>query len=209
MKKIVLVAALLANLAYGQTPSVLVEACNAIQDADKRLECLKAAMNSTGATKKTPDSEALESAFSGMQSSLDVGISYQNYQTALLNVARETGFFKRSAAPNLMPAITKLEEAIDTYKDAGTFWEASIRFYANGDNSLAYSGGLPVQQVDLMWMVQKHQLPTRKADIWGLWVGVPTDEGRSAMWGKAKALSENGIALLHQMAKEGDLAAKP
>ncbi|MRD49694.1 hypothetical protein GHT07_20685 [Caenimonas koreensis DSM 17982] len=94
------------------------------------------------------------------------------------------------------PRIAKLKEALDTYMDAGRFWDAAITFYARRDNSVAYFGGLPVRQVGLEGLVAKHGLPTRNADLLGLHVGVPTDVGRQTMWTKATNLSEVGLRYL-------------
>jgi hypothetical protein len=194
MKTIIFVTAMtFACNSYCQAPAVLLEACNAIQDSNKRLECLKAAMGVGVAPSKAPATESLERALTGLQSSLDVGISYVNYQSALLDVAKELAIFKKAAAAEFAGGIEQLEQSIETYKDAGTFWEASIRFYSHSDNSLAYFGGLPVNQVGLGWMVSKHDLPTRNADLLGFHLGVPTDLGRSSMWSKAKTLGEAGL----------------
>lgn len=174
--------------------SVLIAACNAIEDSAKRLECLNAAM-----AKPVPQvdrTEAVERAFAAFQSNLEVGISYNNYQVALLELGRELTMFERSAATGDAPGVAKLREALETYKDAGTFWEAAIRFYARRDNGISYGGGLPMNMVGLGWMLSKYNLPTRNSDIWGINVGVPTDLGRSMLWKKAREDAANGLEML-------------
>jgi hypothetical protein len=186
-------AALLTSaIAHGQVPSVLLEACNAMQDADKRLECFKAATN-----RQSPAPapyEVLSRTFIGLQSGLGVGVSYNNYQAALLDVAKELGVFERSAPPEATAAIVNFRQALDTYKDAATFWQASIEFFARSNNS-TYAA-LPVNLVGLEWMVDKHKLPTRSADLLGFNVGVETDLGLRKMWRDAAEQAAVGFRLL-------------
>lgn len=172
---------------------ILLEACNAIQESDKRLECLKAAV---GTARPNAPYDAVVRAFVGLRGNLESGISLNAYQAVLNELSRELAVFSREAGDDAKPAVAKLQEALDTYTDAATFWGAAIRFYARRDNGIAYGGGLPMQMVGLGWMISKHDLPTRKSDIWGINVGVPTDLGQSTMWAKANARAEEGIELL-------------
>lgn len=200
MQKLPFAAILAFNLAgpvFAQAPAVLIEACNSIADAERRLECLKAAMSAgKQSAPAAPSFDAVERAYSDMAASLSTGISYNNYLHALLALGRELAAYAAKAPPEAKEALAKLEESLDTYKDAGTFWETAIRFYSRRDNGLSYFGGLPVGMVGLDWMVRKHGLPTRNADLLGINVGVPTDAGRSAMWIKARRLAGEGIDLL-------------
>lgn len=157
----------------------LIEACNAVPEEAKRLECLKAAMNA--APRAMPNaSEPLRKAFADIQSSLDVGISYNNYQKALLDLAKAVAAFKESTGDDA--AKKQASEALEAYKDAGTFWASAISFYARSDNNLAYGGGLPVGLTGMDWLISKYSLPTVRSDLLGLHTGLPVAGTRSRLW---------------------------
>jgi len=180
------------SFVHAQVPAVLLEACNSIADADKRLECLKAAAGKPAAA--APSYEALSRAFTGIQSGLGVGVSYNNYQAALLDLAKELGVYERIAPPEAGAALADFRKALETYKDAGTFWNASIEFFAHRNNRSFLA--LPVDAAGVGWVVSKYQVPTRNADILGLSVGVETDLALAKMWRDAAAQAAAGLRLL-------------
>lgn len=138
--------------------------------------------------------EAVEKAFTRMRSSLDIGLSYNNYQVALLELAQSVAELKRTAS-NLSPASGDLlSKALEAYADAGTFWHKSIEFYAKRDNNLSYGGGLPVQLTGLEWLVGKYNLATAKSDLFGFYVGLPVQTTQSTLWQVAANLAHQGIA---------------
>ncbi len=187
MKNIFAVLALaLPLIANAQAPVVLIEACNSIADADKRLECLKAAMGAGGANAQAQPLNAVTRAFSGMEASLNAGISYNNYQLAVLDLAKAVAAFKQDSGEAGAEPARLFESAVEAYSDAGTFWERSISFYARRGNDLAYAGGLPVSMNSLEWLVAKYSLSTEKADIWGIERGLPVQSTRSEIWRFAK-----------------------
>lgn len=192
MKKFAIaVACLVAGLSFAQTPAVLIEVCNAVPDADKRLECLKAAMGTTSAvTPKTSAVDALERAFGAMQAGLDIGMSYRDYQSSVLDLARALSAFKQQS-PETDYGL--LDEALTTYNDAAKFWNRSIEFYAQRGNDPAHAGGLPVGMNGLDWMVVKYDLTTVKSGIWGLERGLPVQTTRSKLWTHAKEKSDEGL----------------
>ena len=195
MKRKVLAVALLVAVGAinAEVPAVLLEACNALQDSAKRLVCLKAAV---GDVKRKPTHEAVSRAFIGFQGTLASGMSLRSYQAGVQDLARELAIYRSEAPPEAATGLVMLQSALETYSDAGTFWDAAISFYARRDNGIAYSGGLPMQMVGLEWMLRKYALPTRKSDIWGINVGVPPDAGRQFLWERARAESERAFAYL-------------
>lgn len=199
-------ALLAAFVANAQVPTVLIEACNALPDAAKRLECLKSAMQQPmAATQQSPNPAAFESvdrAFSRMKSNVTVGISYNNYQTAMLDVAQPIAELRRVGVGLSSEGLALLDEAVDTYADAGRFWEVSINFYARRDNSASYFGGLPVGLNNMQWLVNKYGLPTVKADLLGFHAGLNVATTRSALWSMADGKAERGMELL----RKADLA---
>jgi hypothetical protein len=106
--KLIAAALFFTTPSFGQTPSVLIEACNAIAESERRLVCLKAAIQATNIKPNEPGTkdvaiQAVERAFTRMQSNLGVGISYINYQTALLELASPLAELKRVGGMELRP----------------------------------------------------------------------------------------------------------
>lgn len=194
MKKCFAVLAISLSAAAGaQTPAVLIEACNAIADSSKRLECLKAAMGAGGASAQ-PQPQPLPivmRAFSNMEASLNAGISYNNYQVAVLDLAKAVAAFKQDAK-ELEAAGKLFDAAVEAYSDAGTFWAKSIEFYARRDNSISYAGGLPVSMNGLGWLESKYNLTTVKSDIFGIERGLPVQATRTELWRIAQLKTSQG-----------------
>lgn len=167
-----------------------------MQDSTKRLECLKAAFDVS--PKKQLGHEAaadsLKRAFAGMQASINVGISYNNYQTTLLDLAKAVATYKQDAGQEGIERSRLFDAALEAYGDAGTFWERSISFYARRGNDIAYSGGMPVSLNGLDWLVNKYNLPTTKSDFWGLERGLPVQTTRAAIWRIASKKAEDGFS---------------
>lgn len=183
--------ALAAVQGHAQPSMVLIEACNAITEEAKRLECLKAAVG-TASSAAPNANEPLKKAFADIQSSVDVGISYNNYQTALLDLAKAVAAFKVSPGDDAAKKLAS--EALDAYKDAGTFWERAISFYARSDNNLAYGGGLPVGLTGMDWLVSKYSLPTVRSDLLGLHSGLPVAGTRSRLWEIAASKASSAVS---------------
>lgn len=179
---------LLAGAAQAQTPLVLIEACNAIAAADKRLECLKAAMGAGAPRDAAID--ALEQAFGAMQAGLGVGMSYRDYQAAVLDLARALAVYKQKAGG--LPS-NQLEQSLAAYNDAGALWIKSIEFYANRDNALDYPNALPIDSNNLLWLVQKYTLAVSNANRAGRELGLQVDATRSQIWAMARHMAEQGI----------------
>lgn len=196
MKKVFALAFVIYFSAYAQSTSVLIEACNSIQEPAKRLECLKAAIDASVGKKSNSAAaiDPLKRAFSDMQASLEVGISYNNYQVAVLDLAKSLAAYKIDAGEEGSVNLPLFDAALEAYRDAGIFWERSISFYARRGNDLAYGGGLPVSLSGLDWIVGKYGLPTVKSDIWGLERGLPVQSTRIEIWRIAKAKADQGFS---------------
>lgn len=185
------VTALAAVQGHAQPSMVLIEACNAVPEEAKRLECLKAAVNNASSAAPNAN-EHLKKAFADIRSSLDVGISYNNYQTALLDLAKAVAAFKASSRDDAAKKLAS--EALDAYKDAGTFWERAISFYARSDNNVAYGGGLPVGLTGMDWLVSKYSLQTVRSDLLGLHSGLPVAGTRSRLWEIAASKASSAVS---------------
>lgn len=194
MKKLVFAAAcLVAGPAIAQAPLVLIEACNAILEADKRLECLKAAMGSNAAAAKPQAIDAISGAFAAMQASIGVGISYSNYQVAMLDLAKALAAYKQEVGEAGRESAKFFDAAVEAYSDVGVFWERSIAFYARRSNEVTYSGGLPVSMNGLEWLVAKYSLGTVKSDILGIERGLPVQMTRAQIWVIAKQKADEAM----------------
>lgn len=206
--RIAVAAGLLMALgaAQAQAPAVLIEACNAISEPEKRLECLKAAMGAGSAAAQAQPLAVVSRAFSGMEASLNAGISYNNYQIAVLDLAKAVSAFKQDAGEAGAAATKLFESAVEAYSDAGALWERSISFYARRGNDIAYAGGLPVSMNGLDWLVSKYSLATGKSDIWGLERGLPVQPARAEIWRIAKEKAE---AASKAYGKKLEAAAQP
>lgn len=127
-------------------------------------------------------------AFTALRASRDAGLSYVQYGPMIQAAATEVALVReRAKTEQEREAVAKYEAAIDAYRDAATWWERDISFYARRDNGLAYAGGLPFKQVGLEALVRKWNLPTTKSDIWGLHAGVPRSVALSTIWMAADA----------------------
>ena len=205
-------ALLTATLAQAQVPTVLIEACNALPDTLKRLECLKATMQQGTVPASTPPTvaaiDAVDKAFTRMKSNLDIGISYNNYQTALLDLAQPVAELKRVGGNLSVEGLVLLDESLATYSDTGTFWATSISFYARSNNQMSYFGGLPVMLTNMDWLVSKYGLSTTNADLLGFHTGLHVTNTRTTLWAKAAIKATKGIELLRQAEIEKLEAAK-
>lgn len=200
--KLIAVVLFVTTSSFGQTPSVLIEACNAIADSERRLVCFKAVIEVNNSKPNAPDAkevaiQAVEKAFIRMQSNLGVGISYNNYQTALLDLASPLGELRRVGGTELpSEGMALIDQALETYADAAKFWHAAISFYARRDNELAYFRGLPIGLTRMDWLVTKYQLATVNADLLGFHRGLQVDSTRARLWAIAAEISSKGISLL-------------
>lgn len=199
-KKWWLLAAMALPLYVAAQPAlVLIEACNAVPDAAKRMECLKAAMGAAATPetdKRQVHVDVLKRAFGGMQAGLDIGTSYNNYQIAVLDLAKAVAAFRQDAGEFAAPAMAQLNVSLEAYRDAGVFWERSIGFYAQRDNSLAYAGGLPVGLNNMEWLVRKYGLPTVRSDLLGLHSGLHVQNTRATIWAYASARYSEALRAL-------------
>lgn len=186
----VFVAMALPLYVAAQPALVLLEACNAIGDSAKRMECLKAAVGTAAGTARQADRrqaavDALKKAFGNMQAGLDIGTSYNNYQVAMLDLAKAVAAFRQDAGEFAAPAMAPLNASLEAYRDAAVFWERSIGFYAQRDHSLSYAGGLPVGLTGMEWLVRKYGLATVRADLLGFHSGLHVIDTRTTLWAYA------------------------
>jgi len=191
---IALCAALVPAGARAQPVLELIEACNPIPDAARRLQCLRNAV--AQAQQAEGADAAIENGFRALQWQIQAGVGPEDYAQAVGRLERQLARYA-AEAPSLKKAGTaRLQQALAAYKDADLFWRTANQFYARRENAVAYFGGVPMDQVGLGWMVQKYRLPTRSADLLGLYTGVPAERGRAAIWAQAQQMVSEGLGLL-------------
>ena len=184
--------------AIAQPQSVLMEGCNGIADAARRLECFKAAMAAGGGNPESASKAALEPlsrALVGLQGSLSAGTTLISYRSSLDSVARELAIFEREAPADRAPGLRKVKQAMEIYSDVERLWSADIEFFAHRDNRMAFSA-LPYGQVGLEWLVKKYDLPTGRADLLGFNSGVNTASSMQTLWRRANVAADEGLFAL-------------
>lgn len=203
MKYALLLTAALAcapALTYAAPPDSLMEGCNSIPNAAKRLQCFKDLMaQPSAAAAPAPLSrdyiKPLRDRYLDFDVATNTGISLNDFRSSIVGLSQEYARYK--AAHTAPPeADAKISQAIEDFQNAARFWEASIRFFVRSDNKLAYAGGLPVDMTGMRGIAEQYNLPLRKADILGLHAGVNPDEGRSAIISAGKANFQDGLELL-------------
>ena len=183
-------------MSSAQIPEVLLEACNNIQDSEKRFTCLKAAASTKNIPAQNSATDLLKKAFGDIRAGLEIGVSYNNYQLALIELAKAISTFKKDANQKEKAGLDYFEEALDAYTDAGVLWGKSIEFYSRRDNSLAYGGGLPISLPRIGELAFKYKIQTVKADLLGFHRGVPVNSSRALIWGKANEKAEEGFKVI-------------
>lgn len=141
-------------------PRALLEACNAVDDKAKRMECLEQLMQLQGTTSSSPQATTLKrakSAFAAIASTVQSGVSFNNYSVLIMDPAKELGVL-RQEAPTLDPLVfEKLQAAVAAYNDAASVWRASI--YQSQDGGFI-GRVLNPERTGLMPIVNKYGLYT-------------------------------------------------
>lgn len=153
-----------STLANAQ-PKALLEACNAIDDKTKRMECLEQLMQLQGATSKSnessPQRHALKrakSTFSAVASTVQSGVSLNNYSQLIMEPAKELGVLRQEASALDPLVFEKLQSAVAAYNDAATVWRASI--YQSQDGGILVGKILNPERTGLVPIVNRYGLYT-------------------------------------------------
>jgi hypothetical protein len=199
--------------AYAQN---LIQACEALKRQTDRNKCLEEAIKALSTapqvsapipvavaelpaapSKKEAAAKRMESviaATTALQSVIDLGISYNDYQPYIQKLAVEIGQYKAAVQFNEeKSAVTKLEEALNAYRNAASYWQADIHFYSRDSNRIAYFGSLPMNLAGVSSIVHAYNIPTQKSDIWGLNYGATRSQALSTIWQYAKARIDDAL----------------
>jgi hypothetical protein len=118
---------MVAELSYAQS-AVLLEACNAIKDADKRLECLREAVK-TGKDEVAKDNKSekrLVGVIIALNTAIDSTVNFRQFQQLRLELAKELGMYKSDQGHD-QTAAALISDALTAYTDAETLWSVAIR----------------------------------------------------------------------------------
>ena len=189
-KKLYLVVfSIFIGVASSAQTSALLEACNSTEDSNKRLACFEEIIRIQKNSDRIDNSEEINSTsinrakgtFVSMQSAVQSGVSYNQYSQLLLEPAKELGLLKIEA-PTLHPSVVRsLEQAMNAYRDAKFFWQASISHSTDGGvlmgRVLLFSGG------ELARIVKQYKLTTTLNDRA---IQLPPDAALSKIWNYAE-----------------------
>ena len=175
-------------------PKVLLEACNAIDDRTRRMECLEEIMQRPTAKHDVKDAQTAalrraKAAFAALASTVQSGISYNNYSVLILEPAKELGIL-RQEVPNLDSAtFNKLSEAVTAYNDAGTVWRASI--YQSQDAGF-FGRIVDPDRTGLTSIVRRYRLSTTTILFS---THLPIEAALSTIWRSAEMSAKNAFEI--------------
>lgn len=176
-------------------PKALLEACNAIDDKTKRMECLEQLMQLQGATSKSNDSnpqpialKRAKSAFSAVASTVQSGVSLNNYSQLIMDPAKELGVLRQEASTLDPLVFEKLQSAVAAYNDAEIVWRASI--YQSQDGGIFAGRILNPVQTGLVSIVNKYGLETTTVLFNP---HLPADAAIAKIWGFAEMFAKEAF----------------
>ena len=175
----------------------LLEACNAVPDAAKRLECFRQATGKQSADKAVSYA-ALRDSLVALDGQLNQGISLINYNQAILSPAKELALFERSNPNSNSQAIGALRAAMQAYNDASRFWSASIAVGVK-NRGIFTSSTMTFDDMTTQGisdLVGKYSFPIVPAGPFGAWKGVRRFDGLSTIWAVARKAQEEAFQIL-------------
>lgn len=186
-----------AALSVHAENDALLEACNAVPDPARRLECFRQATGKAAAA-KVESHTALRDSLIALDGQIEQGISLNNYSQALLPPAKEFALFERGN-PNAKPeAISALRSALAAYNDASRFWRASIETGVKNRGIFTTS---TMSEDDMRArgvadLVGKYGFQGVPTGPFGLARGVTQSNGLTTMWEFARKSHEKAFLIL-------------
>ena len=187
---IAITAMLFSAASHGQT-SALLEACNSLDDKDKRLACFREISNlkNSGATDATAG-KRVKNAFAAIAGAVNSGISFNNYSVMILEPAKEVGIFRQEVPPPNPRVLDLFDQALVSYREAEKVWHASIY---NGSDSGVFGRVLNPKYTGLLDIVRKYNLPTRTVLFND---HLPVDTALPIIWRYAEERAKAAVELL-------------
>ena len=166
----------------------LLEACNAVPDATRRLECFKQAAAKPVQSPTAMPHQALRDALIALDGQLVQGMSLVSYNEAMLAPAREMALFEKRNPGANPQAIGALRAAMSAYSDAARFWKASISAGVR-NRGIFTSSTMTYDDMTLYGisdLIGKYSFPTVGTGPFGAFTGVSQYAGVSTIWAVAR-----------------------
>jgi hypothetical protein len=182
--------------AYAQPSPLLLEACNAVSDAAKRLACLQDFVKLQPSPSRAPQEQGLKyledlrRAFASTQGAVAARLSYVQYQTLSLEPAKALSVFRSANPTALAPALDFLQQAADAYSDAQVVWRASI--YDSQDAGI-FGRVLNPSRAGLEQIVYRYSLRTESVLFQQ---HLPASAALADIWRRASSLADRGLSAL-------------
>jgi hypothetical protein len=182
LRPLVLVVLFGAGSTWAQ-PQVLLEACAALPDPTKRLECLRLVV---GRAEREPLAQLKETTI-GVQSGLTANLSYSQYESLSLQFIRQLALYKATQPPSEIS--TLLDEAAVAYEDAKSFWLRSRGYLTRYDRLLDVDDMKRIGMDSFVW---KYSIPITVQN--GLsWIR--PESALRAMWSYAEGRTTKAFQL--------------
>lgn len=204
---------------HAQAAKILIEACNSIQNQEKRLECMMAAMKSASdnvsqVERNSPSSKSSDEmqmvndkaeksrkkysglirASTALIASIESGVTFAQYQLLVQSLVVETAVGKKeSAEANEIRALNHFELAVDAFKDAEVFWKNEFQIFHNYNTGVSEKNEfVPIETVEFAFLVNKWKIPTGKTGLHGTTVVMPRGLAINTLWKAGKKEIETG-----------------
>ena len=179
--------------AHAQT-TALLEACNTIDDRDKRLACLKelSALKSPTMLDAAAGAKRVKNSFAAVTGAVNSGVSLNSYSALLLEPSKELEIFRQEKPSSNQRALDLYDEALLSYRDAEKVWHASI--FKSFDGGL-FGRVLNPQNTGLQEIVNKYNLQTRQI-LFN--THLPAETALSVIWRHAKERAQAANDVLEQ-----------
>lgn len=202
-KFVAIIAMLLCVVAHAQSSAIL-DACNSIEDKDKRLACFTelANLKSSGASNEAA-AKRVKNSFAAIAGVVNSGVSFNDYSAMLLEPAKEIEIFKQDI-PTTNPKVLYLfDQALLAYHDAKIVWKASIY---DSDNAGFFGQVLRPRRTGLQGIVNKYNLPTEKVLFND---HLPIDSALQIIWKYADERAKAAVDILDGRSSGVDLNIVP
>lgn len=193
------VALIFFTSAHAQS-NALLEACNSVEDKDKRLACFKelSTLNNSPAPSSVAASKKVKDAFAALAGAVGSGVSLKNYSVLLLEPSKELEIFRQEKPTPNQHALDLYGEALLAYRDAEAVWHASI--FESQDGGFFIGKILNPHRTGLQGIVNKYNLPTREIL---LNTHLPADEALKIIWRRARERAQAANETIERLPIDG------
>ena len=183
LRSLIASAALVFFASTHAQSTALLEACNAVEDKEKRLACFKelSTLKTSPAPSSVAASKKVKDAFAAVAGAIGSGVSLRNYSVLLLEPSKELEIFRQEKPTPNQHALDLYGEALLAYRDAEAVWHASI--FESEDGGMFFGKILNPHRTGLQGIVNRYNLPTREVL---LNTHLPAEEALEFIWRRAR-----------------------